>query len=47
MILTGSPITQNPLDLFSQYKMLDESILEIHSMYLKTSMLYWGFSTNQ
>lgn len=26
MILTGSPITQNPLDLYSQYKMLDESI---------------------
>jgi SNF2 family DNA or RNA helicase len=26
MILTGSPITKNPLDLFSQYKMLDESL---------------------
>jgi SNF2 family DNA or RNA helicase len=26
MILTGSPITQNPLDLFSQYKMLDDNI---------------------
>jgi SNF2 family DNA or RNA helicase len=26
MILTGSPITQNPLDLYSQYKMLDDSI---------------------
>jgi len=26
MILTGSPVTQNPLDLYSQYKMLDESI---------------------
>lgn len=26
MILTGSPITQNPLDLFSQYKALDENI---------------------
>lgn len=26
MILTGSPITQNPLDLYSQYKMLDEGI---------------------
>ena len=26
MILTGSPITQNPLDLFMQYKILDDSI---------------------
>jgi SNF2 family DNA or RNA helicase len=26
MILTGSPITQNPLDLYSQYKMIDERI---------------------
>jgi SNF2 family DNA or RNA helicase len=26
MILTGSPITQNPLDLYSQYKMLDEGL---------------------
>ncbi len=26
MILTGSPITQNPLDLYSQYRMLDERI---------------------
>lgn len=26
MILTGSPITQNLLDLYSQYKMLDQSI---------------------
>lgn len=26
MILTGSPITQNPMDLYSQYKMLDEKI---------------------
>ncbi len=26
MILTGSPITQNPLDLYSQYKMLDETL---------------------
>jgi SNF2 family DNA or RNA helicase len=26
MILTGSPITQNPLDLYSQYKVLDEDV---------------------
>ena len=26
MILTGTPITNNPLDFFSQYKFLDESI---------------------
>ena len=27
VILTGTPITNNPLDIFSQYKFLDESIL--------------------
>jgi len=43
MILTGSPITQNPLDLFSQYKMLDESIFGTSFYAFKNKYAVLGF----
>jgi SNF2 family DNA or RNA helicase len=35
MILTGSPIVQNPLDIYSQYKMLDEDVFGTSYKYFK------------
>ena len=40
IILTGTPITGSPLDIFSQYKFLDDSIFGTSSICLETAMQY-------
>lgn len=44
LILTGTPITNSPLDFFSQYKFLDESLSLSHSPWILFSATLSAFS---
>ncbi len=48
MILTGTPITNNPLDIFSQYKFLDEDILgSSYFLFRNRYAVMGGFQNHQ
>ena len=42
--MTGSPVTRNPLDLYSQCEFLDPKHLDFHlTMLLEIDMLKWNY----
>lgn len=48
IILTGTPITNNPLDIFSQYKFLDENVLgSSYYLFRNRYAVFGGYQNHQ